>query len=213
VKGLLISLEGVEGSGKSTQAGFLLQELEKRLYDVSLVREPGGTTVSEKLREILLSSPAREPIDALTELFLYLAARRQLVVERLIPLLAKGGIVICDRFADATVAYQSGGRRLPPGLVANLNEMAMGMVRPALTAYLDLDPEVGLARIQKAKQQFDRLEQETLAFHQRVRQCYLDLAAREPRRIKVYDATQSPDVLRSQILDAVLKLLNSYHRP
>ena len=211
VHGILITLEGVEGSGKSTQAEFLLHELTERSFDVSLVREPGGTALSEKLREILLSGPPGDRIDPLAELFLYLAARRQLVTELVGPLLERGSIVICDRFADATIAYQSGGRQLPLGLVTGLNEITVGAVRPALTIYLDLDPEHGLARIREANKRYDRLEREALAFHRRVRQCYLDLAEREALRIKVFDAAKDADLLRTEILDTVLPLLSRLH--
>jgi len=211
MRGIVISLEGVEGSGKSTQAEHLREGLQEASFKVALVREPGGTDLSEKLREVLLSGGESARVDPLAELFLYLAARRQLVKERLEPMLEKGFVVLCDRFTDATIAYQAGGRRLPEGLVNSLNQLAAGSVRPALTIYLDLDPEEGLRRIRRSKQLFDRLEREGMDFHRRVRRSYLELAGREPERVRVFDARREEAVLKREILNTVMDFL-THHR-
>jgi dTMP kinase len=198
MRGLLVTLEGVEGSGKTTQALRLVEGLRAQGLPVTAVREPGGTQLGEKVREILLSVQHHD-IAAWAEAGLYTAARAQLLKEVVIPRMAKGDIVVADRFVDSTFAYQGAGRGLEMQVL-----MAMQMVlkvKPDLTILLDLAAEDGLRR-QAAEDghQPDRLEQEDIAFHTRVRQGYLDFARRDPDRYHVIDASQDPDAVAAEAL-------------
>jgi dTMP kinase len=208
MRGLLVTFEGVEGSGKTTQAARLVEALRAQRLPVTAVREPGGTELGEKVREILLSVEHHD-MAAWAEAGLYTAARAQLLKEVVIPRMAKGDIVVADRFVDSTFAYQGAGRGLEMQVL-----MAMQMVlkvKPDLTILLDLAAEAGLLR-QAAEDdhQPDRLEQEDVAFHTRVREGYLDFARRDPDRYHVIDAAQDPgavaaDALRVTILRASAK--------
>lgn len=204
--GLFISLEGGEGSGKSTLLGQIREFLDAEGYAVLVTREPGGPPIAEAVRGILLD-PGNAAMDALTELFLYLASRRQNLVERIRPHLAAGGVVVSDRFADASVAYQGGGRELGLERVARLNQEAIEGCQPQLTFFLDLDPARGLARgpgVTAADgSRGDRIERESLAFHERVRAAYRELAVREPERILVLDAAQPPAAVAAAALAAL----------
>ncbi len=208
--GLFISLEGGEGSGKSTLLGQIREFLEQEGYDVLITREPGGPPIAEAVRGILLD-PDHRAMDALTELFLYLASRRQNLVERILPQLAAGGIVVSDRFADASVAYQGGGRELGVARVERLNREAIGDCEPQLTFFLDLDPAQGLARgpgVTAADASGgDRIERESLAFHERVRAAYRELAAQHPERVQVLDAAQPPAAVAAAALSVLRRLL------
>jgi dTMP kinase len=208
--GLFISLEGGEGSGKSTLLGHLREFLEHEGYAVLITREPGGPPIAEAVRGILLD-PCNTAMDALTELFLYLASRRQNLVERIVPHLAAGGVVISDRFADASVAYQGGGRELGLARVDRLNREAIGENEPQLTFFLDVDPAQGLARgpgvTAADRSGGDRIERETLDFHERVRRTYRDWAARHPERIKVIDASLPPEAVAAAALNELRRLL------
>jgi len=181
---LLISLEGVEGAGKSTLADALEQGLRASGHEVIRCREPGGTSLGEAVRAVVLD-PAHAPVSPWSELFLMLAARAQLVREVVEPALAAGSYVLCDRFLDASTAYQGSGRQLGAEPVTELNRLATGGRWPDLTLLLDLDPAVGRGR---QSHRPDRMEGEALDFHQRVRAGYLELADREPERVVRLDA-------------------------
>ena len=196
--GRLITFEGPEGSGKSTQIARLAARLRDLVYDVLEIREPGGTAIGEEIRTILLR-PRDGSMLALTELFLFLAARAQIVDEVILPAIAEGKIVLCDRFADSTTAYQSFARGIDRSLVDQLNDRACQGRKPDLTLLLDLPVEEGLAR----QSEKDRLDSETIGFHSKVRDGYLALAREERDRIHVIDASASPDEVEEAIWRAV----------
>jgi dTMP kinase len=185
--GILITLEGIEGCGKTTQAGLLRSFLTDEGYRVILTREPGGSSISEKIRRILLDT-ANSGMVALTELLLYEASRSQHVSEVIRPALASGACVICDRFYDASTAYQGYGRGIETGVVTRLNLVATGGLKPDLTIVLDLPVEEGLKRLGR---DLDRIEGETPGFHERVRKGYMRIADSEPERVRVIDASGS----------------------
>ncbi len=205
--GLFITLEGGEGSGKSTLMRRLEEFLEQEGYGVLITREPGGPPIAEAIRDILLD-PENRAMDSLTELFLYLASRRQNLVQRIRPQLEAGAVVLSDRYADASVAYQGGGRGLGLDRVDGLNREAIGDALPHLTFFLDLEPARGLDRGPGGEGRGDRIEREALAFHQRVRDAYCEWAERHPERIRVLDATRSADEVARAAIDAVGKLLH-----
>jgi dTMP kinase len=199
--GRFITFEGGEGSGKTTQLERLAARLRATGIDPLVTREPGGTPVSESIRAILLD--AQESPTALAEALLMEAARAHLVERVIRPALAVGRWVLCDRYGDSTLAYQGGGRGLDAELLAQLNHAATGGLVPHLTLLYDLDPAIGVARRQRGSSPTNRLDREPLEFHARVRARYLELAAREPRRWRVLDATQPPDELERQAWDAL----------
>ena len=184
-QGVLISLEGVEGSGKSTQLDLLADHLRGMGRRVLKLREPGGTALGERIRALLLD-PDGGRISAPAELLLYLGSRSQLVEEIVRPALETRLIILCDRYLDATVAYQGYGRGLDVGLIERINDFVVGDALPDLTFLLDLEAATGLERISARSR--DRLEAEDLAFHERVRKGYLELASRNPERIKLIPA-------------------------
>jgi dTMP kinase len=200
--GFFITFEGGEGSGKTTQLKALLAHVRALQEEAIQTRDPGGTTIGNQVRELLLNGD-NVRMSALAELFLYEASRAQLVQEVIRPALAAGRIVLCDRFTDSTVAYQGYGRGLNLDLVERLNAVAADGLRPDLTFLLDLDPAAGLARaaerLAHPRQQPDRLEGEVLEFHQRVRAGYRALAAREPERFVILDAALGILELGAQI--------------
>ncbi|MDD3649960.1 dTMP kinase [Immundisolibacter sp.] len=204
-EGRFITLEGLEGAGKTSRAGELKAFLERRGKRVLLTREPGGTALGERLRELLLS-PTAEPMAPLTELLLMFAARSEHVIQVILPALAGGQWVLCDRYVDASYAYQGGGRGLGEAPVAALEALLPARARPDLTLLLDLPVEMGLARA-KGRGPVDRFEQETLAFHQRVRDAYLTRARRWPQRYRIIDASADPETVRGAIEAAVEPLL------
>ena len=199
--GLFITLEGPEGAGKSTNRDYLAARLREHGLDVVLTREPGGTPLAEKVRELLLA-PSDEVMAADTELLLVFAARAQHLAQVIRPALAKGSVVLCDRFTDATYAYQGGGRGLSVARIAALEQFVQGDLRPDLTLVFDLPVEVGLARA-AARGRLDRFEQEGQAFFEAVRQAYLQRAQGEPQRYNLLDAAQPLDVVQRAI-DALL---------
>jgi len=201
VSGLFITLEGPEGAGKSTNRDYLAARLREHGLDVVLTREPGGTPLAEKVRELLLA-PSDEVMAADTELLLVFAARAQHLAQVIRPALAKGSVVLCDRFTDATYAYQGGGRGLSVARIAALEQFVQGDLRPDLTLVFDLPVEVGLARA-AARGRLDRFEQEGQAFFEAVRQAYLQRAQGEPQRYNLLDAAQPLDVVQRAI-DALL---------
>lgn len=191
MSGHFVSLEGVEGSGKSTLARGLAAALRERGREVVELREPGATQLGERIRAVVLD-PGQAAVEAWSELFLMLAARAQLVGERIRPALDEGSWILCDRFADASTAYQGYGRGLGREVVERLNEQATGGCMPALSLLVDLDPQAGRSRQAHAP---DRMEREDIAFHERVREGYLEIAAAHPGRFVVLDGQQSPSAL------------------
>ncbi len=210
--GAFITFEGTEGSGKSTQIALLAEFLASRGRKVMLTREPGGTLIGDQIRKILLD-PANEALDATSELLLYAASRAQHVTEVIRPALKSGRIVLCDRFSDATLAYQGYGRGLDRELIRTLDRMVTGEMRPDLTLLLDIETTTGLARAHGRNSSSGlegeaRFENEDIAFHTRVRQGYRALAEEEPDRIRVVDASRPPDQVQRtirEIVDAVIQ--------
>ena len=202
-RGLLITFEGGDGSGKSTQARLLARRLEAAGFPVTLTREPGGTEVGRLAWEGI----ARGGLDPYTELFLFLAARSDHTARVIAPALEAGRIVVCDRFADSTVAYQGYGRGLDPRLLQRLNRLATRGLRPDVIFLLDLPVEEGLARQGKAGNDRDAIGRETAAFHGRVREGYRALAAADPRRWVVLDARRPLDGLAEEAWRRVERVL------
>lgn len=201
MKGLFITFEGGDGSGKSTQLARVASRLEALGHNPVLAREPGGTPFAEAARALMLDGEQRPT--ALAELFLIEAARADLAASVIAPALAAGKIVLCDRHADSTMAYQGWGRGLDPDLLRALNRTAaLGLV-PDLTLLYDLDPEVGLARRAAAPGRRNRLDREPVEFHRRVRDGFLDLSRAEPRRFVVLDAALDPVTLEARSWAAV----------
>lgn len=195
--GAFLTLEGIDGCGKSTQAAMLADALEAAGRRVVSLREPGGTSISEKIRALLLD-PANAEMSADCELMLYEAARAQLVREVIEPALSSGGFIVCDRFYDSTTAYQCAARGLDPAVVNAANALGSCGVAPDLTIVFDLDPEVAYARATEGGA--DRLEGEGLAFQRAVREGYLSLAEAEPERVCVCDATGTPDEVHARVM-------------
>lgn len=192
MKGLFITFEGVEGCGKSTQIERLRGYLsDERGLAVVVTREPGGTVVAEAIRRVLLD-PAHAGMASITELLLYEAARAQHFRECIAPALAAGEVVLCDRFTDSTVAYQGAGRGLDAAMIAQLNSIAAEGVSPDCTFLLDVPVAVGMERV-RGRGATDRIERESLDFHEKVRQGYLALAEDAPERIMILDGTQAED--------------------
>ena len=206
--GLFITLEGPEGAGKSTNREYLAERLRNAGIDVVLTREPGGTPLAERIRELL--APSAEAMCADTELLLVFAARAQHLAEVIRPALARGAVVLCDRFTDATYAYQGGGRGLSQERIASLETFVQGSLRPDLTLIFDLPIEVGMARA-SARGRLDRFEQEGRTFFDAVRSTYLKRAEAEPARYRLVDAAQSLENVQLQ-LDALLPELLDLHR-
>ena len=204
MRGVLITFEGVEGSGKSTQAERLAKRLAALDVPCLALREPGGTDIGESIRSILLD-PASGEMHGLTELFLYLASRNQHVREKVLPALGAGKVVILDRFGDSSTAYQGAGRDLGEKLVARLNKLATADLRPSLTVLVDVPVKVGQGR--KASGVLDRLERERVEFHERVRLGYLQVARRAPGRFKIVDGTLPADELERLVFSHVEELL------
>ncbi|NLY86965.1 MAG: dTMP kinase [Clostridiales bacterium] len=194
--GLFITLEGGDGAGKSTQIEYIEKFFKEKNCVVVCTREPGGTRISEMLRNILLDKGNAE-MEAVTEMMIYAAARAQSVREFIKPALARGEIIICDRFVDSSIAYQGYGRKLGE-MVSEVNSIATGGLRPDITFWLDIDPKIGGVRAAKTGEP-DRLERENLGFHYRVYEGYKKIAEKEPDRVKRIDATGSIDDIRKEI--------------
>jgi len=200
-----ITLEGLEGAGKTSRLADLKAFLERRGKNVLTTREPGGTALGEQLRQLLLA-PTQEPMAPLTELLLMFAARSEHVFDLILPALEAGRWVLCDRYVDASFAYQGGGRGLGEAPVAALEALLPPRARPDLTLLLDLPVQIGLARA-RGRSAADRFEQETVAFHQRVREAYLARARRHPQRYCIIDAAAGPEQVQAAIERAVERLL------
>lgn len=205
MSGLFITLEGPEGAGKSTNREYLAQRLREAGLDVVLTREPGGTPLAEKIRELLLA-PAAEPMASDTELLLVFAARAQHIAEVIRPALQRGAVVLCDRFTDATYAYQGGGRGVAVERIEQLECFVQGDLRPDLTLIFDLPVEVGLSRA-AARGRLDRFEQEGMAFFESVRSAYLSRAHKAPQRYRVLDAAQPLAAVQADLDQLIPELL------
>lgn len=205
---MFVTFEGIEGTGKSTQLKRLAQALAERNLPVTVTREPGGSDLGRTLRSILLSMESRD-LTSQAELFLYLADRAQHVATVIQPALAAGRIVLCDRFTDSTVAYQGYGRGLDPARLEALNALAVDGIWPNRTILLDLEPETGLARARARNRDLGttldegRFEAEALSFHSRVREGFLALAAAQPDRFVIIDASAPVDAVARTIRDAL----------
>jgi len=205
--GLFITFEGVEGSGKSTQANLLAEKLKKINRDIVLTREPGGTKLGKKIRELLLD-PDNINMDNRAEILLYAADRAQHVKEKIIPYLEKGKIVLTDRYIDSNIAYQGYGRKLDMKMVRNINEWVIRNVWPDLTILLDIDPEKGLKRARNlsSDKKGDRLEQEIITFYKNIRKGYLQIAKNE-KRFVVINGDDKAEVIHNKIFKVVKERL------
>jgi len=201
---MFITLEGIEGSGKTTQVRYMLEFLASKGFACVATREPGGTTIGKKIRSILLD-PESKDMEPLVELLLYTADRAQHVKEIILPLLSAGKTVVCDRYYDATVVYQGFARGINIDLIHELHKSILKDLKPDITILLDLPSEIGLSRAWKQIESGDRagletrFEEETLAFHEKVRSGYLELARLEPERFRVVDASKNENQVRAEI--------------
>lgn len=206
-RGLFITFEGPEGAGKTTQIARLVEQLSGAGVAHVVTREPGGTPLGTRVRQVVLLEPDLQ-VDPLPEFLLYSASRAQLVGQVIRPALERGEVVVCDRYADSSLAYQGAGRGLDAGLLTQITQAATGGLQPDLTFLLDLDPAVGLARA-ATRGEPDRLERADLGFHLRVRSGFLALAQQEPHRFRVLDATASADELAEQVWNVVAEQLRT----
>jgi dTMP kinase len=205
---MLITFEGIEGSGKSTQVQFLYDYLTKKGHPVIKTREPGGTMFGEALRKVFLEQDMR--VFPLSELLVFIAMRAQHVEEIIMPALQGGKIVLCDRFVDATYAYQGHGRGIDLGIIETLNRLATKGIRPNLTILLDCSAGAGLRRKAGGDASLDRFEKEALEFHRRIRKAYLKLSKEDPKRFFVVDGRAPVHVVHGTITEKVEQLLAGY---
>jgi len=205
---VLVTFEGIEGSGKTTQADLLYAYLKEKGYSVIKTREPGGTGLGEALRDVLLRKDMR--VFPLSELLVFMAVRAQHMEEVIFPALAEGGIVLCDRFVDATYAYQGYGRSIDLGIIETFNRLVTKGVRPNLTILLDCDVDRAFQRKAAANQHMDRFERESLSFHRKIREAYLKLSEEDSKRFFVIEP--SVDIERAQrtIREKVESLIKSH---
>ncbi|MBQ6920883.1 MAG: dTMP kinase [Bacilli bacterium] len=204
---MFITLEGPEGSGKTTAVEAAVKELEARGYQIVRTREPGGTPIAEQIRNVILDKENTK-MDPRTEALLYAASRRQHLVEKVWPALKEGKIVICDRYLDSSLAYQGGARGLGIDNILNVNMFATENTFPDLTLLFDITPEEGLKRIAaNASREVNRLDLEKLEFHHKVRNTFLDLAKRYPERYVIIDASKSREEVALATLEAILSRL------
>ncbi len=205
-QGLFITMEGIEGVGKSTNMEYVHQSLLAAGIKVVLTREPGGTELGEKIRGLLLDKDNQSMVED-TELLLMFAARAQHLAEVIKPALTQGQWVLCDRFTDATYAYQGGGRGIAYERIAQLEQWTQGDLRPDATLLLDAPVDVGMARAARREQEADRFEREKQAFFVKVRQAYLDMASQNPQRYCVVDASQPLEQVNIQLSEVVNRLI------
>lgn len=212
-RGKFITFEGPEGGGKTTQAKRLMQRLKDAGYEVVYTREPGGTELGEAIRGILQHDKIKEPLTAESEVFLFLASRAQLVRNVILPALEAGKIVISDRFADSTTAYQGYGRGFPVETMLTLNDFAIGPAVPDMTLLFDVEIGQAFERLAARQKELfekpDRIEREERAFHERVRNGYLELAARFPDRYRRIDARRTPEAVEADVWQLIDGLLNA----
>jgi dTMP kinase len=204
---MLITFEGIEGSGKSTQVAFLYDYLISKEYPVVRTREPGGSLFGEALRKVLLQQDMN--IFPLSELLVFMAMRAQHVEQVILPALQDGKIVLCDRFVDATYAYQGYGRKIDLGIIETLNRLVTKGIRPNLTILLDVSPETGLTR-KAVDAPMDRFEKEALSFHKTIRDAYMKLAGEDPKRFFVIDGGKDPAAIHETIRKQAETLLKGY---
>ena len=203
-KGLFITLEGIEGVGKSTHSVYLRRLFERSGRRVVCTREPGGTGAGERIRELLLFRDRGRSLDARTELLLIFSARQQHLSEVILPALRAGKVVISDRFTDSTYAYQGGGHGIPAAEIRSLEQWVQRGLKPHLTILLDAPPRIGLARAgRRARRSTDWFESKTIPFFQRVRRSYVKMARSDPRRVKVIDARGSIEEIQAEILTLI----------
>ena len=204
MSGYFITFEGSEGCGKTTQIEALAKALEAQGKTVLITREPGGTLIGEKIRNLLQDPGHENEISDMAELLLFSASRAELIASRIQPALKRGEIVICDRFYDSTYVYQGLGRAIGMEIVEQLNQITVGTLKPDLTILLDLDAKVGIERAKSRQSgELDRIENESLAFFEAVRNGYLELAKKEPERFKTIDGLLSVDEIKAIIWDTV----------
>jgi dTMP kinase len=205
MKGCFFSFEGPDGAGKTTMIAKIETFLREKGFAVLSTREPGGVRIAEAIRSIILN-PDHTEMDGRTEALLYAAARRQHLLEKIIPAVEAGNIVLCDRFVDSSLVYQGFARGLGVDEVLQINQFAIDGYFPSLTIYFDVDPKIGLERIQKNKQrEINRLDMESLSFHYKVREGYLKLAKRFSERIVTIDASKPVDEVFAMTVTAVMK--------
>ncbi len=205
---MFISIEGPEGSGKTSVINAVVARLIKEGFPIVFTREPGGTPIAEAIRSVILDKK-NTALDARAEALLYAASRRQHLVEKVWPSLKEGKIVLCDRFIDSSLAYQGGGRGLGVDAVLNINLFATEGVFPDLTLLFDIEPEVGLKRINASrKREVNRLDLEKLSFHQQVRSTFLSLAKNEPKRFVIIDASQPFEHVLDEAYRIILKRIS-----
>ena len=204
---MFITLEGPEGSGKTTAVENAVKKLQELGYEIVRTREPGGTPIAEQIRNVILDKN-NTAMDPRTEALLYAASRRQHLVEKVWPAIKEGKIVICDRYLDSSLAYQGGARGLGVENILNVNLFATENTWPDLTLLFDLDPKIGLERISKnANREVNRLDLEKIEFHNKVRNTFLDLAKRYPERFVIIDASKTQEEVARATLDAILSRL------
>ncbi|MBO7677612.1 MAG: dTMP kinase [Erysipelotrichaceae bacterium] len=207
MKGLFITFEGPDGSGKTSVATAVCERLKQLGYEVVHTREPGGIEISEEIRNIILD-PKNTAMDARTEALLYAASRRQHLVEKVFPAMKEGKIVICERFLDSSLAYQGYGRQLGFDEVLSINLFAIENTYPDMTIYLDVDEEIGLSRL--ANRSFkDRLDQESIDFHHRVSEGYREVLKRFADRIQIVDASKDKETVIEESMKRILELINN----
>lgn len=208
-EGIFLTLEGGDGSGKSTLIDYLKKEWGKK-KEIIVTREPGGTPLGEKIRHWLLQEKAFGKVANQTELLLFLAARAQHIAEVIQPGLDQKKVVLCDRFSDSTIAYQGAGRGYPLKELTSWCHLVDKHCIPHLTFLLDIDPQIGLKRIQQKKEDFDRIESEAFDFHERVRMAYLELAKQHPKRICLIDASLPKEKMIEAVKEALQTRLGIY---
>jgi len=205
-RGLFITLEGPEGAGKTTILNMLVKHYQEKGINIVKTREPGGIPIAEKIREVILN-PNHTEMDARTEALLYAAARRQHLVEKVVPALKEGSIILCDRFIDSSLAYQGHARGIDMNEIWSINQFAIDGVMPQLTLYFDIDPKLGLERINSTdNREVNRLDLEKLEFHLLVQEGYYEILKKYPDRIKKVDASQTTE----QVFDQAKNLINEF---
>jgi dTMP kinase len=217
MKGFFITFEGIEGSGKTTQIKLLDEYLRRLGYKTILTREPGGTPIGERIRDILLDAENHN-MSSEAELFLYAASRNQHIHEKILPALSDGAVVLCDRYSDATEAYQGAARKIDMAKIRAVHEIATSGLMPDITFLTDCPAALGLGRARKRNaadkslNSMDRFEREELDFHERVRQGYLAIAKREPHRVKVVDASKGEETMHRDVVAAMEAFLKKARR-